>query len=50
MEGDYLKLNIPQTDVSIGSVFNYKLEESDNYRYIEMVIEKSLGVHVPGCI
>ena len=42
MEGDYLKLNIPQTDVSIGSgIFNYKLEESDNYRYIEMVIEKS---------
>lgn len=42
MEGDYLQLDIPQTDISIGSgIFNYKLQKSDNYKYIEMIIEKS---------
>jgi SAM-dependent methyltransferase len=43
---DFLKMKIKRKyDFAIGSgIFNFKLQESDNYRYIDNVIKKSLEI------
>lgn len=40
--GDFLALDIPESDYAIASgIFNLKLQESDNYLFIEQVMQKA---------
>jgi ubiquinone/menaquinone biosynthesis C-methylase UbiE len=43
--GDFLKEDIPEFDYTIASgIFNFKLQNEDNYTYIENVINKAFSI------